>query len=296
MQSGLDADPARFNDREWLASLYTLDGRTVYSLVHNEYQGNRHPGRCPSGEYFQCWYNAITLAVSRDAGATFRDARPAPRHLVASLPYRYVPDGGAYGIFSPSNIVRRRDDGRYYALVATRRYKRQAFGSCLIRTERLDDPGSWRAWDGSDFSIALTSPYGPNPPDRVCAPVSPQQIGGMHESLTYNIFLAKYMLAGLSQDLVPGRGRITGVYYSVSDDLRSWSPRRLIRAVEFPGSYRCGDTNPILYPSLIDHESTSRNFETTGRRPYLYFTRFHYRDCVQTLNRDLVRVRLELTK
>jgi hypothetical protein len=87
MSSGANPDPAMFNDREWLASLYTEDGDTVYALVHNEYQGNLHPGRCPSGEYFQCWYNAVTLAVSRNGGASFEDARPPPGHLVATVPY-----------------------------------------------------------------------------------------------------------------------------------------------------------------------------------------------------------------
>jgi hypothetical protein len=291
MTSGFDADPAKFNDREWLAAPYTLDGRTVYSLVHNEYQGQQHPGRCPSGEYFQCWYNAITLAVSHDGGATFRDARPPPRHLVASVPYRYVPDGGAYGLFSPSNIIRK-DDGFYYALMATRQYRRQAFGSCLMRTQQLDDPGSWRAWDGSDFSIALTSPYAPNSSQRVCTPVSPNQIGGMHESLTYNTYLGKHVLVGMSQDVVPGRGLTSGIYYSVSENLTDWSRRKLIAQAVHPSGYACGDRNPILYPSLIDDQSDSRNFETTGQRPFMYFTRFHYRDCVQTANRDLVRVRV----
>jgi hypothetical protein len=118
----------------------------------------------------------------------------------------------------------------------------------------------------------------------------------MHESLTYNTYL-QYLLVGLSQDTLPGgRGRTSGIYYSVSDDLKEWSRRKLIREVEFPGVFQCGDRNPILYPSLLDHDSSSRNFETTGRRSYLYFTRLHYRDCVQTLNRDLVRVRVEFSK
>jgi hypothetical protein len=43
--------PSRFEDREWLASVFTTDGRTVWALVHDEYQGNTHPGRCPSGSY-----------------------------------------------------------------------------------------------------------------------------------------------------------------------------------------------------------------------------------------------------
>ena len=42
--------------------------------------------------------------------------------------------------------------------------------------------------------------------------------------------------------------------------------------------------------SLLDPESESRNFETTGRRPWLYFTRFHYEECRNVPNRDLVIV------
>ncbi len=56
-------------------------------------------------EYLKCWYNSITLARSTDGGRTFRHA-PPPRHLVASVPYRYEPDAGPFGLFQPSNIVR----------------------------------------------------------------------------------------------------------------------------------------------------------------------------------------------
>ncbi len=38
--------------------------------------------------------------------------------------------------------------------------------------------------------------------------------------------------------------------------------------------------------------SPSRNFSTTGRRPFLYFTRLYYKRCYQTYNRDLVRRRV----
>jgi len=62
---------------------------------------------------------------------------------------------------------------------------------------------------------------------------------------------------------------------------------RFLWAPEGPGEV-------IFYPSLIDPDDTSRNFEVTGRRPYLYFTRFH--PCTpqnQCLDRDLMRVRIE---
>ena len=96
MNSRLDADPAKYADHEWLAAPYTDDGRTVYSLVHDEYQGQTHPGRCPSGVYLKCWYNSITLAVSTDGGRTFTHAERRRAHLVASVPYRYEPDAGPY--------------------------------------------------------------------------------------------------------------------------------------------------------------------------------------------------------
>ena len=48
MDSDLDTDPSQYNDHEWLMAPYTLDGTTIYALVHNEYQGDT-------------WYNSITL-------------------------------------------------------------------------------------------------------------------------------------------------------------------------------------------------------------------------------------------
>ena len=40
MQSGRHYDPAKFDFTEWLASVYTEDGQTIYALVHNEFHGN----------------------------------------------------------------------------------------------------------------------------------------------------------------------------------------------------------------------------------------------------------------
>ena len=299
MGSTRAADPSRYADREWLAAPFTLDGRTVYSLVHNEYQGNQHPGQCPSGVYQKCWYNSITLAVSRDGGRTYRRVAPPPRHRVASSPYRYEPDAGPYGYFAPSNIVLNPEDGYYYAMMRAEKYGEQRYGACLMRTKTLAHPRSWRAWGGSGFDVRFADPYaetGVDPGEHVCAPVSPQQIGAMVESLTYSEFLDKWVLVGSSQDLVPGRGRVVGFFWSVSDDLVSWSRRKLIREIEMPWSYQCGDPNPVGYPSVIDPSSRARNFTTTGAEAYLYFTRFHYRNCVQTLNRDLVRVPIRFAK
>ena len=299
MTSQNDPDPARFADREWIAAPYTEDGRTVYALVHDEYQGQQHPGQCPSGVYQKCWYNSVTLAVSRDGGRTYRHAARPPGHHVASLPYRYEPEIGPYGYFAPSNIVLNPDDGYHYAMMRAEKHGEQRYGTCLMRTKTLADPGSWRAWDGSGFDVRFADPYAEadvDPTDHVCAPVSPQEIGAMVESLTYNEYLGKWVLVGSSQDVVAGRGVVVGFYWSVSDDLVSWSHRKLIAQIEMPWSHECGDPNPVGYPSVIDPSSSARNFTTTGEEAYLYFTRFHYRNCVQTLNRDLVRVPIRFAK
>jgi hypothetical protein len=296
MVSDLDGDPAHFDDREWITAPYTTDGRTVHALVHDEYQGDKHPGQCPSGEYQKCWYNSITLARSTDGGRTFTHARP-PRQLVAAVPYRYQPDvGRPYGLFQPSNIVWR--DGHYYALIHAEEFHAQARGTCLIRTTRLDQPGAWRGWDGHGFDVRFVDPYTTSGTSgHTCAPVSYNEIAGMTNSLTYNTYLGKYVLVSPAGVAPPGEREIVwGFYYSTSEDLIDWTSRRLIRQVALTTSFKCGDPNPISYPSLIDPGSTSRNFETTGRSPWLYFTRFHYKDCHSTLNRDLVRIRVRFSK
>jgi len=79
-------DPSRYDDRQWLTSFTTADGRQIHALVHNEFQGNRRKEVCPSGRYLSCWYNAITYAQSGqsdDGGYSFKQEAP-PKNLVAA--------------------------------------------------------------------------------------------------------------------------------------------------------------------------------------------------------------------
>jgi hypothetical protein len=291
LSSAASADPAMFSDRRWLASLYTLDGRTVYALVHDEYQGHRHAGRCRSGQYEPCWYNAVTLAVSNDGGDVYRQA-PSPRHLIASIPQRYRPDDGPAGMFAPSNIVRSPRDGFYYVLVRMIGYGGSPRGTCVLRAPRLDRADAWRAWDGAEFSIRLRDPYGKHPSRaRFCVPVAKNEIAEMDESLTYNAVLGGFLLVGLTSAYDQQKRTIVdGVYYSSSDNLISWTPRRLLFEAERVQTYHCGDADPIAYPSVIDPSSRSRSFDTSDANAYLYFTRLNYDGCQQTRDRDLLRV------
>jgi hypothetical protein len=300
MRSRLSSQPRLYTDREWIASPYTADGETVFALVHDEYHGNQHTSaHCLSTSNLECWYNAITLVRSDNGGLNFRHALPPPRHLVAEVPYRYDPAALThYGVFSPSNIVKK--DDYHYAMVAVQRYKAQQAGTCLMRTSNLADPTAWRAWDGNDFNVTFVDPYkASNAPagNHFCTPVSFTKISSMVQSLTYNTYFDKYLLVGTAGAYDPAKRRVVrGFYYSVSDDLIHWSMRKLIREVGLLATFRCGDPDPVLYPSVLDPASGSRNFETTGRRPYLYFTRIHFSACRPTYNRDLVRVPIKFSK
>lgn len=298
MPSHYDPDPAKFDDREWIHSIYTPDGTTIFALLHNEYQGNTHPGQCPSGEYLECWHNAITLAISTNGGISFEHA-PSPNHLVASIPYRYAPNFEPVGIFQPSNIVRNDADGYYYALLRVQQYQAQPKGTCVMRTADLADPKSWRAWDGVGFNTRFVNPYlelGGSQPSYVCRPVSYEEIQLMVESLTFNTYFDRFLLVGTAVAQDADGELFSGIYYSLSDDLIHWTPRKLIRKVESRDTYRCGNPDPVSYPSILDPGSTSRNFETTGKQAYLYFTRHNYESCQETPDRDLVRVPIEFSR
>ncbi len=119
----------------------------------------------------------------------------------------------------------------------------------------------------------------------------------MAHSLSYSTYFGKYMLVGVAGEFQPSRNRnIWGIYFALSEDLIHWSHKRLIAETELPWTFQCGDRYPILYPSVLDPESTSRTFGTTGRRAYLYFTRLQYPNCRQALQRNLVRIGIEFSK
>lgn len=61
-----------------------------------------------------------------------------------------------------------------------------------MRTQTLDDPISWRAWDGSEFSLQLRDPY-TTPSQSLCAGVASDVAA---PTLTYNTYLQKYMIVG----------------------------------------------------------------------------------------------------
>jgi hypothetical protein len=293
MTSDQNADPALYNDNEWIAAPYTLDGQTIYALVHNEYQGNNHPGNCPQNDYFPCWDNSITLAVSKDGGVSYSDALQPPSHLVARLPYPYEAGAGPEGYRAPSNIIKGKD-GYYYDFFNVSMYKTQDQWVCLMRTDDLSDPASWRYWDGKGFEGQFIDPYKnppANPAGNVCAKVDINNIGAsLNDSITFNTYLGRYVLVGISADQIDNR-EVWGFYYAFSDDLIHWDHRKLLMEMALPWTVTDNTDVSYLYPVLLDPSSESMNFETTGKTAYLYYTRHNFGQ--GSLDRDLVRVAVE---
>ena len=123
------------------------------------------------------------------------------------------------------------------------------------------------------------------------------EISDMTQSLTYNTYFDRYLLVGMAGKISRLTRKLTwGFYFSLSKDLIHWTDRRLITAAEIPQSFRCGDDNPIAHPSILDPTSRSRNYETSGRHAYLFFTRFNYRHCRPSADFDLLRIPIEFSK
>jgi len=290
MRSDYDPDPAKFEDNEWPASPYTLDGNTIYVIVHEENHPWQHTtppfdsattcGLTGLAAQKACWYNALTYAVSTDGGKTYSHTAP-PSQVVAEMPYRYQPRMGKTGIFAPSNIVRNKADGFFYVFAYAMADNSPATRHlCVLRTQNLADPKSWRGWDGSGFGVVFKDPYQDNisdPQQATCAPV--QGLSNVR-SVTYNTYLKKWLAVGDDSRSVNG-SPVPGFYDSTSNDLIHWSRPKLIMETPTTGSIS------MAYPSLIDHNDTSANFENSGRQAYLYYATWPR---TSNLARNLVRV------
>lgn len=284
-------DPRLHDDRSWISSFYTLDGSTVFALVSNEFHAQKRRALCPSGDYMRCWRNSITAAVSTDGGASFRLSAAPPDHTVATLPYPYSGDAGRRtGYFAPTNIVRHGD--HWYAFFWAERFGAQKRGACLMRTDNLADPQSWRGWDGKSFTVRFVRDgQADDPPDaHLCAPVAPGVLQGTVRSIVRHRASGQFIAT-----LAATRDGQTGIWTATSPDLLNWSKPQLLWTAPLLFRYGCGDAAAFDYPALLDPGSQSRNFEDIGGTAYLYMTRLNLTGCKITWNRDLVRMPVEIS-
>jgi hypothetical protein len=270
--------------------------------VHNEYRGDTHnaarPGQCPSGERLTCLDTSVTMVISTDGGDSYQDILEPPNHMVATLPYTFNDQGVPSGLRQPSNIIRGQD-GYFYVYTNISDYPVNPGDFppqwvCAMRTDDLSDPSSWRFWDGEGFSGKFVNPYietaGPDTPK--CAPLEMENLSGsLNESVIYNTVLGRYIMIGYSHHPT-ATDPTWGFYYSLSDDLVNWTQRELLLQLPGENAVENSATDTFYaYPSLIDPDSPSMNFETSDENAYLYLTRFNNG---VTLDRDLIRFPVEL--
>ena len=84
-----------------------------------------------------------------------------------------------------------------------------------MRTSNPASPSSWRAWNGEGFELKFVDPYKRPSSPEACEPVATREISDMHESLTYNTYLDRFVLVGLSTARTQtGVEPVSGVYFS----------------------------------------------------------------------------------
>lgn len=223
--STFDMNMANFADHEWVHSTWFFpENNTLIALTHEEYHCDRIG--CPiwptqSGSFL----TGVTLFQSKDDGNSWNAIVPPPAHIVSVLPYQWnltinaLP--GNVGFRSPSTILATRGDleGWYYASVTAMwgfNALGQQSGSCMMRTRDVHNPQSWRAWNGSDFVVDLsTNPYnGPlDPTVHYCIPFTNSTYGTLVWSSLYN----RYMFFGTNEG-----NDDTGWMFLLSDDLQEW--------------------------------------------------------------------------
>ena len=279
-------DPSEFADRTWIGGLWTPDGKVIYALTHNEYQGNEHPGHCQFSSYYECWYNTVGLLRSDDAGRSFERVSKKP---VAAPDFKQsMYQGEPRGFFGPSNIIRK--DGYYYSMIRTTGSPGQPPGTCLFRAANPGEISSWSYFDGAHFVPSARNPYEDSTQRPPCLPL---------RNLLGNITtVVRHGPTGLYLGVTEHRmaaGDQVGVYLlSTSSDLLHWNEPQVL--ARFPLGYAKSCNDPYVFPygTLIDPESPSMNFEMVSDEPFFYLTRIHMRNCGTTLNRDLIRFKVKL--
>jgi hypothetical protein len=282
-----NADPSVYSGLRFLTAFWTDDGVNVQALIHNEYHADRFPNACKSTISMQCWYTTIVAGASSDGGQTFTTSTPPT--VVAAVPFRQEFEQGRHrGFFNPSNIFYH--DGYYYMATDTTGGAGQRAGLCLFRTATVADPASWRGYDGKSYTSRAIDPYRSDAGQYVpCQPVAgPGTAGSIVWSASEQLFLMVHQWV----DEKHPDGEIA---YSWSDDLLHWSKPQSLLDRPIISSHSCADRERYDYPSVLDPRAEGRNFDTIGRNPVLFLTRFHVgAHCDLPPDRDLIRLQLAI--
>ena len=263
----------------------------MFGLLHNEYHGFSH-GNCAMSpwKHGYCQMFSLTAAESRDGGRHWNHLRPPPRHLVATVPHKYVDDQSNlwFGWGDSAGIVRSPVDGYLYTTAHNRAsIGGQANGTCLMRTRDLLDPTSWRGWNGTHFSVSFVDPYTAYLPDsHICRVLEDEPSGRglpraqpargvccrgkslVAQGLVWSRYLHKFVIVLWNTAHDPSIGGGAAFVFALSDDLIVWSRVAPLPLPHLPDG-------SLAYPSLLDPAAESggpgTSFDVIGRTPWLFF-------------------------
>jgi hypothetical protein len=126
---------------------------------------------------------------------------------------------------------------------------------------------------------------------HVCAPVASGLMVGPVASVTRHRQSGVYIaLMATTRPSASGDKPVSGIFFTTSSDLIEWSVPTLILELPMQFRFECSDQAAFFYPSLLDPDSPSRNFEDTGDHAYLYLTKIYLDKCKLGMQRDLVRI------
>ena len=207
-------------------------------------------------------YTATTLFKSLDGGYTFHHAVPPPYHVVAAMPDPpanaanaklkvHVPAFRAVGNIIPHD--------RYYYAMITALWKPGAIGlqkqgRCIMRTDNISDPASWKGWDGQAFAAGMQSFWWehPDPSKHTCQPVLPSNM--THSTLFYSTVYERYVVLGTQPKWM---------YFS--HDLVHWE-----NGTEVMGNTGTRDE----YSFVIDPSQPGPNYYEVGKEAYFFYEQF----------------------
>lgn len=276
LNSTLSPDPSQYStDDGFIDATHSFGNGTVVALLHDEYPGmNFNHCTIKPFKWPGCWTVSLSLAISEDWGRTWARSAPPPANLVAAVPYPYESTSTIFGWGDSGGITPHPNDGYFYVAMNNRMTKGlQRNGTCVMRSNALLDPRSWRGWDGAAFTVpfvsAYTLPHGTEA-RHVCTVLDPF-IGSPCTVLgtTWSVFLGAFVATlGCWPDAQPGPVNNT-FFWATSTDFAHWSaPQPLFLPPSPPR------TQFYLYPALLDADAPARgdnNYMTIGETATLTY-------------------------
>jgi hypothetical protein len=273
-----------FRGNQWLYGFFKDTTGNVFALVHNEFYGGLYPNanflipssvNCSLGQptgtlinAYGCTYAALDMAEMPIGSSTFSLLGSPPTGQVVARPsFSYTPNvGSPTGYFTNTNVLLN-SDGYYYALT----YDSLPDGTarrCPIRTNNIAVSSSWLGWDGSGFTVPLSS--------GTAACIDDGLAGIFPFYLGYSSYFNKFIMVGaISSGSVSGAPTVMA--YSVSSDFVNWSQPVSFTVPVFNSSPGSGWVSNN-YPSLVDvvaiQNSGAPNSSTgvgVGQGPWLVY-------------------------